>query len=357
MERHGITMKKMALCTPIPEKKLNLIKEYCDITICGELKHGKGNVTEEQTKEECMGHELIVLGDEYAGADTIKAWAAAGMNFIGVAKGTPATVDHDAIVEAGLALSYTPGRNAVAVAEFNIGLMIASTRNLALSSTGLHLGEHLGAAADNIYEVPEVKNVIWGPLDEKHPFIDYGIGFELYGRTLGIAGYGAIGFEVAKRALAFGMEVIAYDPYCPVERMEADGVKAVDLDTMLRCSDIVSIHLPVLPSTKEIVNKEWFSKMKPSAYVINTARAAVIDQKDFVEALQNKTIAGAAVDVFWQEPIPANHPLLSMRNVTLTPHMAGLTVDVDQWSGAIIADEVISYLKNEPRKHIWKAAK
>lgn len=357
MERYGIAMKKMALCTPIPEKKLNLIKEYCDITICGELKHGKGNVTEEQTKEECMGHELIVLGDEYAGADTIKAWAAAGMNFIGVAKGTPATVDHDAIAEAGLALSYTPGRNAVAVAEFNIGLMIASTRNLAVSSTGLHLGEHLGDVADNIYEVPEVKNVIWGPLDEKHPFIDYGIGFELYGRTLGIAGYGAIGSEVAKRALAFGMEVIAYDPYCPVERMEADGVKGVDLDTMLCSSDIVSIHLPVLPSTKAIVNKEWFSKMKPTAYVINTARAAVIDQKDFVEALQNKTIAGAAVDVFWQEPIPANHPLLSMRNVTLTPHMAGLTVDVDQWSGAIIADEVISYLKNEPRKHIWKAAK
>lgn len=349
--------KKMALCTPIPDKKLDIIKEYCDVTICGELKHGKGNVTEEMTREECMGSELVVLGDEYAGADTITAWANAGMKFLGVAKGTPATVDYDAIANAGLELSYTPGRNRVAVAEFCIGMMIASTRNLALSSTGLQKGEHLGAPVDDIYNVPDVKNVTWGPLDANHPFTDYGIGFELYGKTLGIAGYGAIGREVAVRAMAFGMDVIAYDPYCPVEKIEADGAKAVDLDTMLSQSDIISIHLPVLPSTKGMVNKDWFSKMKKTAYVINTARAAVIDQKDFVEALQNGTIAGAAVDVFWQEPIPANHPLLSMRNVTLTPHMAGLTTDVDGWSGNMMGDEVIAYLKGEPRKYLWKLKK
>ena len=281
--------KKMALCTPIPDKKLDIIKEYCDVTICGELKHGKGNVTEEMTREECMGSELVVLGDEYAGADTITAWANAGMKFLGVAKGTPATVDYDAIANAGLELSYTPGRNRVAVAEFCIGMMIASTRRLALSSTGLQKGEHLGAPVDDVYNVPDVKNVTWGPLDANHPFTDYGIGFELYGKTLGIAGYGAIGREVAVRAMAFGMDVIAYDPYCPVEKIEADGAKAVDLDTMLSQSDIISIHLPVLPSTKGMVNKDWFSKMKKTAYVINTARAAVIDQKDFVEALQNGT--------------------------------------------------------------------
>lgn len=349
--------KKMALCTPIPEKEMEMIKEYCDVTVCGELKHGKGNVTEEMTREECMGNELIVLGDEYAGTDTINAWVNAGMKFIGVAKGTPATVDHDAIVNAGLELSYTPGRNAVAVAEFCIGMMIASTRNLAVSSTGLHIGEHLGAPVEDIYQVPDVKNVVWGPLDENHPFTDYGIGFELYGRKLGIAGYGAIGREVAVRAMAFGMEILAYDPYLPADKIEATGAKAVSLDTMLSESDIVSIHLPVLPSTRGIVNKDWFSKMKPTAYVINTARAAVIDQRDFVEALENKTIAGAAIDVYWQEPIPANHPLLKMRNVTLTPHMAGLTVDVDGWSGRIMSEDIIAYLKGEPAKHIWKPKK
>ncbi len=346
--------KKLALCTPIPEKKLAMIEAECDITICGELKHGKGNVTEEQTKEECLGHEIIVLGDEVAGEATIKAWADAGMKFIGAAKGTPVTVNNEAVKEAGLELSYTPGRNRVAVAEFNIGLMIASTRYMALSSTGLQKQEHLGEEVEDIYAVPDKKNVIWGPLDENHPFIDYGIGFELYGKKLGVVGYGAIGREVAVRAKAFGMEILAYDPYCPVEKIEADGGTSVDLDTMLAESDIISLHLPVIPATKGIVNKSWFDKMKPTAYVINTARAAVIDQKDFVEALQEGTIAGAAIDVFWQEPVPANHPLLSMRNVTLTPHMAGLTQDVDRWSGEMIGDEVLAYLKGEERQYIWQ---
>lgn len=345
--------KQMVLCTKLPEKRMEEIREFCEITIAGELKHGKGNVTEEMTKEECTGFEIVVLGDEYAGADTIQAWAKSGMKFIGVAKGTPVTVDNEAVKAAGLRLSYTPGRNRVAVAEFNIGLMIAAARHLTLSATGLLKGEHTGPAKENIYDVPDVKNVTFGPLDEKHPFTDYGIGFELYGKKLGVAGYGAIGREVAVRAKAFGMEILAYDPYMPAEKIEADGAKAVDLDTMLRECDMLSVHLPVLESTKGMVNKEWFSKMKPTAYVINTARAAVIDQKDFIEALRNKAIAGAAVDVYWEEPVPANHPLLSMRNVVCTPHMAGLTTDVDNWSGEMMAQEVLSYVKGEERKYIW----
>jgi D-3-phosphoglycerate dehydrogenase len=347
-------MKTMVLCTPIPEKQLSFIKKYCNITIAGELKHGKGNVTEVNIKTECQGHEIVVLGDEYAGADTIIAWANSGMKFLGVAKGTPATVDFNAIQKAGLQLSYTPGRNRVAVAEFTIGLMIAAIRKITLSSAGLQKGEHLSESMDNIYDVPDTRNVTWGPLDEHHPFTDYGIGFELYGKNLGIAGYGAIGREVALRAKAFGMEILAYDPYCPPEKITTDEAQAVDLHTMLQLSDIISIHLPVVPATKSIVNKDWFSKMKKTAYLINTARAAVIDQKDFIEALENKMIAGAAIDVFWKEPLPANHPLLTMRNVTLTPHMAGLTTDIDNWSGAMMGDEVIAYLENKPRKYLWK---
>lgn len=350
-------MIKMALCTPLPGNVMDEIKKSCDVSICGELKHGKGNVTEEMTREECIGNEIIVLGDETAGADTIHAWAEAGMRFIGVAKGTPVTVDFNAIQEAGLELSYTPGRNRVAVAEFTIGLMIAAARRIAAATVGLHQGEHLGEPMKDIYDVPEVKNVIWGPLDENHPFTDYGIGFEMYGKKLGIAGYGAIGREVAVRAEAFGMKILAYDPYLPADKIRADGAEPVDLDTMLTESDIISIHLPVLPSTKGIVNRDWFNKMKPTAYVVNTARAAVIDQRDFVEALQNGTIAGAAMDVYWKEPIPANHPFLKMRNVTLTPHMAGLTTDVDNWSGTMMGDEVLAYLNKEPRKYLWKIKK
>lgn len=346
--------KKLVLCTQLPEKRMEEIREYCDITIAGELKHGKGNVTEEIVREECKGYEIVVLGDENAGADTLNNWIESGMKFIGVAKGTPVTVDNEVLKKAQIPLSYTPGRNRVAVAEFNIGLMLAAARKLSLSATGLQKGEHLGEAVEDIYDVPDVKNVIWGPLDENHPYTDYGIGFELYGKKLGIAGYGAIGREVAVRAKAFGMDILAYDPYMPAERIEADGAKPMDLDTMLAESDIVSIHLPVIESTKGMVNKDWFSKMKPTAILINTARAAVIDQKDFVEALENKTIGGAAIDVYWKEPVPANHPLLSMRNVVCTPHMAGLTTDVDNWSGEMMSQEVLAFLKGEERKYIWK---
>ena len=126
------------------------------------------------------------------------------------------------------------------------------------------------------------------------------------------------------------------------------------LRCLLRYSNILSIHLPVVDSTRGIVNKDWFSKMKKTAYVVNIARAAVIDQKDFVEALESGTIAGAAVDVYWQEPVPQNHPLLKMRNVVCTPHMAGLTTDVDGWSGEMMSQEVLAYLKGEPRQYIWK---
>ena len=176
-------------------------------------------------------------------------------------------------------------------------------------------------------------------------------------KNIRFAGYGAIGREVAVRAKAFGMEVLAYDPYLNEELAAADGVKGVSLDTMLAESDIVSIHLPTIPSCRAIVNKEWFSKMKKSAYVVNTARAYVIDQKDFVEALQNGDIAGAAVDVYWKEPVPANHPLLSMRNVVCTPHMAGLTTDVDGWSGRMMAEEITAYLNGESGKYLWKVRK
>ncbi|MCR5397834.1 MAG: 2-hydroxyacid dehydrogenase [Lachnospiraceae bacterium] len=349
-----MSKKKMVLCTQLPEKRRKEIEEYCDITEAGELKHGKGNAPEDQTREECRGYEIVVLGDEYAGADTINDWADSGMKFIGSAKGTPVTVDNKAVMDRGLQLSYTPGRNRVAVAEFTIGMMIAVARNLSISAEGLHKGDHTSPARENIYDVPDVKNVTFGPLDENHPFMDYGIGFELYGKKLGIAGFGAIGREVAKRAKAFGMEILAYDPYMPKESIEAEGAIPCDLDTMLSQSDMVSIHLPVVDATRNIVNKDWFNKMKETAYVINTARAAVIDQKDFVEALENKRIAGAAVDVYWQEPVPENHPLLKMRNVLCTPHMAGLTTDVDNWSGEMMAQEVLSYVKGEERKYIWK---
>lgn len=346
--------KKMVLCTPISDKRLEEIRPYCDITISGELKYGRGNVVPEVLKQECEGHEVVVLGDEVADGEMLRAWAASGMKFLGCAKGTPTTVDISVLKELELDLSYTPGRNAVSVAEFTIGLMLSVTRSIGRSYYGLRVGEHVGEKNDNPYNVPDTKNVIWGPLDETHPIIHYGVGFELHGHVLGVAGFGAIGSKLAELAKAFGMEILVYDPFVAEEKITAAGYSPVTLDQMLSNSDIVSIHIPVLEETKGIVNRSWFEKMKPSAYLINTARAAVIDQKDLVEALENGTIYGAALDVYWQEPIPANHPLLSMERVLLTPHIAGITSDVDGWSGELMAQDILAYLKGEARTHLWK---
>ena len=150
------------------------------------------------------------------------------------------------------------------------------------------------------------------------------------------------------------MEILAYDPFLDPEKIKADGAVPADLDTMLAQSDIVSLHLPVIPATKDSVNKDWFGKMKKTAILVNTARAYVVNQRDLIEALENGEIGGAAIDVYWKEPVPVNHPLLKMRNVVCTPHMAGLTTDVDGWSGKMMGDEVIAYLKGEPRKYLWK---
>ena len=120
---------------------------------------------------------------------------------------------------------------------------------------------------------------------------------------------------------------------------------------------MVSIHLPILESTRGIVNKDWFSRMKPTAYLINTARAAVIDQKDLVEASCRQEPLEVPPLTYTGRNHPGQPSPASMRNVVLTPHMAGLTTDVDNWSGTMMGEEIIAYLKSEPRKYIWKVKK
>ena len=131
---------------------------------------------------------------------------------------------------------------------------------------------------------------------------------ELYGRTLGLIGFGAIGRRVGHTAKeGFGMKVKVYDPYCPAEVIEGCGCEKASLEETLSASDVVSIHLPVNDETRGIVDASWFAQMKSTAVFINTARAAVVDQRALIEALDAKRIAGAAMDVMWQEPAPENH--------------------------------------------------
>lgn len=145
---------------------------------------------------------------------------------------------------------------------------------------------------------------------------------QIHGQTVGLVGFGAIARDFHRRLAALDMHVIAYDPYVPAERGAALGVRMVSLEELLRESDYVSIHVPLLPDTQHLINAERLALMKPTAYLINTSRGQVVDEPALIAALQAGQIAGAGLDVFEQEPIASDNPLLTMENVTVTPHTA-----------------------------------
>lgn len=145
---------------------------------------------------------------------------------------------------------------------------------------------------------------------------------QIHGETLGLLAFGNISRAMASRAQALSMRVIAYDPYVPAEVFEAAGVEAVDLYDLAAQSDYVSCHLPLTPQTGDMIDAEFFGKMKPTAYFVNTGRGAVVNEADLIAALAEGRIAEAGLDVFEQEPISTDHPFCAMENVTLTPHLA-----------------------------------
>jgi D-3-phosphoglycerate dehydrogenase len=146
--------------------------------------------------------------------------------------------------------------------------------------------------------------------------------YRLSGRTLGLLGFGKIGQTMASKSQSLGLKVISYDPFVTAEQAKAFGVSLVSLEALFAESDFLSIHTPLTPETAQLVNRERLALMKPSAYVINTSRGGVIDQDALLNALQQGQIAGAALDVFVPERLPADHPLLAQPNLIATPHVA-----------------------------------
>ncbi len=204
-------------------------------------------------------------------------------------------VDLQAANDRGVAVVITPGTNQESVAEHTFALILALAKHL--------IGQHLGTRAGK-----------W-PRQANLP---------LRGRTLGIAGLGRIGKAVAVRAAAFAMPLLAYEPYPDQAFCAHYHISLVSLERLLAQSDYVSIHVPLSPQSKHLINKKTLALMKPTAFLINTARGGLVNEPDLVEALRTKKIAGAGLDVFEQEPVPQDHPLLSMDNVVVTPHAAGV---------------------------------
>lgn len=171
------------------------------------------------------------------------------------------------------------------------------------------------------------------------------VGFELEGKKFGIIGTGAIGMRVAKVAAAFGCEVYAYSRTVKNE----EGIHYTDLDTLLKTCDIVSLHVPLTPSTTHLINADKLALMQPHALLINTARGPVVDTKSLADALFNHQIAGAGIDVFEVEPpVPSDHPLFSAPNVIVTPHIAFATIEALEKRAVIMLDNIKNFLSNTP---------
>jgi D-3-phosphoglycerate dehydrogenase len=229
-------------------------------------------------------------------------------------------VDLPAAARLGVTVTNTPGVSRYAMAEHALTLMLATARNIPQIDASTKTGE-------------------W----------PRGFVTQLYGKTLGIIGLGAIGRQTALLGRGIGMKVIAWTMH-PSEQLARElGVEMVELDELYRTSDVVSLHLRLSPDTAGFVGAREFGLMKPTAIFINTARGAITDENALIEALEKKRIAGAGLDVFQKEPLPKDHPVLRLPNVVLTPHAGGITKEALEAGLQLSIDNVFAYLEGKPQ--------
>jgi D-3-phosphoglycerate dehydrogenase len=266
------------------------------------------------------GATAIINVRSYCVFDAATLEALPGLRMISILGTGTDNVDLAAATERGIVVTNTPAVSAVSVAEATIGLMLAISRRIPL------LDRHLRAG-------------LW----------QHEVGPELRGKTLGIIGLGAIGSEVAGLGRGLGMQVIGWSFHRDEERAARLGVSLVEFDELLRTADVISLHLRASPRAVGIIGRRELALMKPTAYLINTARGALVDEAALIEALRERRIAGAALDVFAVEPLPADSPLLSLDNVVITPHAAAVTHEAQARLARLPVENIIAFLEGRPQ--------
>jgi len=220
---------------------------------------------------------------------------------------------------------HTPGRNADSVADFAIGVMLMLARDIARGQSHLRANGWM--------------------VDGELPYFHFR-GPELGGKTLGLIGCGAVGRKVAQRAQGFEMEILGYDPFIQQSQL-GNLIQLVSLDELMAQSDFVSLHAHLTADNRGMLGTRELSLMKPSAYLINTARAGLIGEDALYEILQNKRIAGAALDVFWREPLNPPNRWFDLDNVLLTPHLAGASLDVITHHSRMVVEDLERWRRGE----------
>lgn len=250
------------------------------------------------------------------------------LRLVAVSRGGPVNVDLAAATRAGVRVSFAPGRNAQAAAEFAVGMMLAAMRRVAVADAELKAGRWRG----DFFAYDEA-------------------GVELAGSCVGLVGYGAIGRIVARVLLAFGARVLVSDPYADPEVARVDGVERVGLDELLRRSQVVSLHARLTSETRGMIGAEQLALLPRGAVLVNTARGGLLDYAPLAGALRDGQLGALALDVYDIEPPPAGWPLLDAPGVVTTPHLAGCSRQTAQRAAAITASEVGRFVRGEKLAH------
>ncbi|MCK4262042.1 phosphoglycerate dehydrogenase, partial [bacterium] len=304
-------MMKVLVSDPLSEEGLEILKKEKDI----EVKVATKLSTDELKKRIKDADALIVRSGTNVTTELIQAGSS--LKVIGRAGVGVDNVDVEAATEKGVIVMNSPGANTISTAEHTVALLLSLSRNIPQAYLSL-------------------KQKKW----ERKKFM----GVEVFNKTLGIVGLGRIGGEVAKRALAFGMRVVGYDPYIRSEAAMRAGVELVEIRDLLSRSDYITVHVPLTDETRHLIGKKEFEVMKEGVRIINCARGGIIDESALYEAIKKGKVAGAAFDVFEREP-PVDNPLLEFDSVVASPHLGASTEEAQVGVAVDIAGQIIDFLK------------
>jgi len=310
---------RVLVSDPLAEEGIDILKEFCDVDV-------NTGLTEDQLVDIIGNYDaLLVRSGTEVTARVIDAGAK--LKFIGRAGAGVDNIDTEAATRRGIVVANAPEGNTLAATEHTMAMMLSLARNIPQATASLKKGE-------------------W----KRSKFM----GVELNDKVLGIMGFGRIGREVAKRAQAMQMKCIAYDPFITKERAASLGVEMVPLDELFRRADVITVHTPLIKETRHVINAETIATMKDGVRLINCARGGIIDEAALVDAIKSGKVAGAALDVFENEP-PTESPLLGLDRVIVTPHLGASTVEAQKNVAISVANQCISVLSGGAAKYVVNA--